>query len=244
MAGAQPGVHAVKLKPVQVPDSLSTPRKFIKWDDESPLAVPVTLALDPNGYILYWKDQNKEMDYLDVSIIRDTRTGRSARLPKDPRLREAINAGAAPDCPLEDRMVTVCYGIDMVNVSFINFAAPSRDVAKEWCDEIFRCATNLLALNHSPSHFLEKCFTKLSFIKDVDNKIPVRNIMKMFAQNKEDRKRVQKALEAAKLPSGPNDRIDTFSFNDFFTFYHNLCGRTEVDAVFHKMYVWKFYFYN
>lgn len=34
------------------------------------------------------------------------------------------------DVPLEDKMVTIVYGIDMVNVQFINFAAISKDVAK------------------------------------------------------------------------------------------------------------------
>ena len=36
----------------------------------------------------------------------------------------------APDCALEDKMLTVCYGCDMVNVSYVNFAAIGRNVAK------------------------------------------------------------------------------------------------------------------
>jgi len=36
----------------------------------------------------------------------------------------------AQDCSLEDKMLTVCYGTDMVNVSFVNFAAIGRNVAK------------------------------------------------------------------------------------------------------------------
>lgn len=35
MAGAQPGVHALQLKRVSVPESLRTGDKFIKWDDVS-----------------------------------------------------------------------------------------------------------------------------------------------------------------------------------------------------------------
>lgn len=35
MAGAQPGVHALKLKPAFVPESLKTGNKFMKWDDVS-----------------------------------------------------------------------------------------------------------------------------------------------------------------------------------------------------------------
>ncbi|VTJ74475.1 Hypothetical predicted protein, partial [Marmota monax] len=33
MAGAQPGVHALQLKPVCVSDSLKKGTKFVKWDD-------------------------------------------------------------------------------------------------------------------------------------------------------------------------------------------------------------------
>ena len=36
----------------------------------------------------------------------------------------------AQDCALEDKLLTVCYGTDMVNVSFVNFAAIGRNVAK------------------------------------------------------------------------------------------------------------------
>ena len=35
MAGARPGVHVVKLKPVQVSESLIAGSKFVKWDDVS-----------------------------------------------------------------------------------------------------------------------------------------------------------------------------------------------------------------
>lgn len=37
MAGAQPGVHALQLKPVCVSDSLKKGTKFVKWDDVSVL---------------------------------------------------------------------------------------------------------------------------------------------------------------------------------------------------------------
>ncbi|CDQ95994.1 unnamed protein product [Oncorhynchus mykiss] len=35
MAGAQPGVHALQLKPVFVSESLRKGNKFMKWDDVS-----------------------------------------------------------------------------------------------------------------------------------------------------------------------------------------------------------------
>ncbi|XP_034383359.1 1-phosphatidylinositol 4,5-bisphosphate phosphodiesterase beta-1-like [Cyclopterus lumpus] len=59
MAGAQPGVHALQLKPVSVPESLRRGNTFMKWDDDSTTVTSVTLTVDPNGYFLYWTDQNK-----------------------------------------------------------------------------------------------------------------------------------------------------------------------------------------
>ena len=48
---------------------------------------------------------------------------------QDPRLRESLVVGAT-DCPLEDKMVTIAYGIDMVNISYISFAATTKAIAQ------------------------------------------------------------------------------------------------------------------
>lgn len=63
------------------------------------------------------------------------------------------------------------------------------------------------------------------------------SIIKIFAQNKEDRKRVEKALDISGIPSGKNDTIsvEKFQYEDFFTFYKNLTQRTEVEKVFMEM---------
>jgi len=45
---------------------------------------------------------------------------------------------------------------------------------QEWTDVIFRCATNLLVLNGSVIQFLEKCYAKLTLVRDNEGKIPVR----------------------------------------------------------------------
>jgi len=42
----------------------------------------VTLKVDKYGFYLHWVDQNNEMDMLDIAIIRDTRTGKYAKIPK------------------------------------------------------------------------------------------------------------------------------------------------------------------
>jgi len=51
------------------------------------------------------------------------------RTLQDPRLRESLMVGAT-DCTLEDKMVTIAYGIDMVNISYISFAATTKAIAQ------------------------------------------------------------------------------------------------------------------
>lgn len=72
---------------------------------------------------------------------------------------------------------------------------------------------------------------------DKNDKIPVKNIIKMVTQNKDDRKKVERALEAAGLPCGKNDAlpVQKFSFEDFFNFYKHLTMRTEVDKIFEQL---------
>lgn len=61
--------------------------------------------------------------------------------------------------------------------------------------------------------------------------------MKMFAQNKDDRKRVEKALDTIGVPSGKNDAIslEKFQYEDFFNFYKTLTVRSEVEKVFSEL---------
>lgn len=46
------------------------------------MATPVTLRVDQFGFYLHWVDQHNEMEMLDIAAIRDTRTGKHAKVPK------------------------------------------------------------------------------------------------------------------------------------------------------------------
>ncbi|XP_062621888.1 1-phosphatidylinositol 4,5-bisphosphate phosphodiesterase classes I and II-like isoform X3 [Saccostrea cucullata] len=186
------------------------------------------------------------MDFLDISYIRDTRTGRYAKVPKgssrrpsapEGKLRDQCMIGPS-DVPTEDKTITICYGKDMTNIEFVNFVCASRDVAREWTEELLKFATNLLALNGSVLSYLEKAHTKLTHVLDVNGRIPVKNIIKMVAKDsRDDKRKVEKALESVGFMAGKNETIDPnkFSFEDFFSFYRHLIGRTEVDKVFDEV---------
>uniref|UniRef100_A0A674C4F5 Phosphoinositide phospholipase C n=1 Tax=Salmo trutta TaxID=8032 RepID=A0A674C4F5_SALTR len=120
MAGAQPGTHALKLKPLIVPDTLKNGSRFMKWDDDLSTVTPITLTVDPHGYFLHWTDQNKETEFLDITHIKDARTGRSTKTPKEAKLRELLDVGNLVG-RIENRLLTIVTGPDMVNITYLNF---------------------------------------------------------------------------------------------------------------------------
>ncbi|KAM6158904.1 1-phosphatidylinositol 4,5-bisphosphate phosphodiesterase beta-3 [Rhynchocyon petersi] len=229
MAGARPGVHALQLEPPTVLETLRRGSKFIKWDEETSSRNLVTLRVDPNGFFLYWTGPNMEVDTLDISSIRDTRTGRYARLPKDPKIREVLGFGG-PDARLEEKLITVVAGPDPVNTTFLNFMAVQDDTAKVWSEELFKLAMNILAQNASRNTFLRKAYTKLKLQVNQDGRIPVKNILKMFSA---DKKRVETALESCGLKFNRSESIrpDEFSLEIFERFLNKLCLRPDIDKI-------------
>ncbi|XP_014251862.1 1-phosphatidylinositol 4,5-bisphosphate phosphodiesterase classes I and II isoform X2 [Cimex lectularius] len=236
MTNAAKAPLAVQLKTLDVPKCMVDGEKVIKWDEDSGVGTPVTLRVDKNGFYLYWLDQNKEMDLLDIATIRDCRTGKQAKIPKDPKLRLNVTMGSSQDL-LEDKTVTLCHGSDFVNLTFINFCCTKKETAQLWTDELLKLAFNLSQLNGSVMKFLLKAHTKLQLSVDKSSKIPIKNIIKMFTQNKEDRKRVKTALESAGISTAKDEVIspEKFSFEEFFNFYKHLTQRTEAEKIFEEL---------
>ncbi|XP_066532606.1 1-phosphatidylinositol 4,5-bisphosphate phosphodiesterase beta-1 [Hoplias malabaricus] len=233
MAGAQPGVHALQLKPVAVSENLKKGSKFMKWEDDSTNVTPVTLRVDPKGFFLHWTDQNKETDLLDISSIKDARTGKYSRTPKETKVREQLGVANMVG-KMENRILTVVTGPDMVNITYLNFMAFQDEVAKEWAEELFSLASNLLAQNLSRESCLEKVYTRLLLQLTPEGGIPVKNIFRVFSA---DRKRVENALEICGLPSGRNDTISLQQFTPdiYRVFLNNICPRKDIDTIFSEI---------
>ncbi|KAM6956654.1 1-phosphatidylinositol 4,5-bisphosphate phosphodiesterase beta-1-like [Aplochiton taeniatus] len=230
MAGAQPGVHALLLQPPCVSATLRSGTNFLKWDEDLSTVTPVTLAVDLHGFYLHWTDQTKETELLDLTLVKDVRTGRSTRTPKEAKLKELLDVGNLVG-RLENRMLTIVTGQDMVNIAYLNFIATQEEEAKVWAEELFSLATNLLShnLNRDPS--LEKAYTKLTLQRNSEGRIPVKNILRLFSS---DRKRVENALESCRLPYGRGDSVpvEDFSLEVYSCFLSNLCPRPELSTVF------------
>ncbi|KAJ0060971.1 hypothetical protein NL108_003292 [Boleophthalmus pectinirostris] len=132
---------------------------------------------------------------------------------------------------MENRMLTVVSGPDMVNITYLNFMAFQEEIAKEWAEELFKLASNLLVQNMSREDCLEKAYTRLKLQLNAEGKIPVKNIFRMFTA---DRKRVETALENCNLPSGRSDSIpqEDFTPEVYTQFLSNICPRSELDHIF------------
>uniref|UniRef100_A0A7N8WQ42 1-phosphatidylinositol 4,5-bisphosphate phosphodiesterase n=1 Tax=Mastacembelus armatus TaxID=205130 RepID=A0A7N8WQ42_9TELE len=151
-------------------------------------------------------------------------------LNDDAKLRELLDVSTLSG-KIENRMLTVVSGPDMVNITYLNFMAFQEETAKEWAEELFNLASNLLVQNTSREACLEKAYTRLKLQLNPDGRIPVKNIFRMFSA---DRKRVETALENCNLPSGRNDSIpqEDFTPEVYNMFLSNICPRPELDHIF------------
>lgn len=208
--------------------------KGMKWDDD--VACPVTVRVDKNGFYIYWVCQKGDTGLLDICTIRDTRTGKYAKMPGSAKLRTSINVGA--NDRLEDKLIQIIYGSEFNNLRELNFSCLNKELAKLWTEELVKLAYNVSAINSCPLTFLKKAHAKLRFMVERGDKLPVKKLTKMFTSNKEERKRIERALELTGLPSSRNDSIliDDFTFDKFLTFYRHLVGRTELEQIFIKLF--------
>ncbi|KAF5902484.1 1-phosphatidylinositol 4,5-bisphosphate phosphodiesterase beta-3-like, partial [Clarias magur] len=190
----------------------------------------VTLRVEREGFFLYWSSgSNMETEIVDISHIRDTRYGKFAKLPKDQKLRERMGLGKG-DGTEESMPVTIAYGNDLVNLTFLNFMAIEEGHAKVWTEELLKLATNLLSLNASRLTFLRKAWTKLTLHATQDGKIPLKHIVKMFS----DKKRVEAALDQCSLLHNKADgiKLEDFTWEKFQSFLNKLSLRSEIDRIF------------
>ncbi|XP_044088208.1 1-phosphatidylinositol 4,5-bisphosphate phosphodiesterase beta-2 isoform X3 [Neovison vison] len=218
------------LLPPKVKAYLSQGERFIKWDDETTIASPVILRVDPKGYYLYWTYQSKEMEFLDITNIRDTRFGKFAKIPKSQKLRDVFNMDF-PDNNFLLKTLTVVSGPDMVDLTFHNFVSYKENVGKSWAEDVLALVKHPLTANASRSTFLDKILVKLKMQLNPEGKIPVKNFFQMFPA---DRKRVEAALSACHLPKGKNDAINPEDFPEsvYKSFLMSLCPRPEIDEIF------------
>ena len=140
---------------------------------------------------------------------------------------------------LEDKTISIAYGTDFVSVNFINFCTHKVDIAQMWAKELWDYVTNYCKpLNISPTLNIMKIHTQLTLLTHKpESPLPVKSIVKYFAQSKEDRRLVEKALDETEFPSSKSDLIkkDHFTYEKFQQFYQKLLTRSDVTDIFSKL---------
>ncbi|KAJ8290553.1 hypothetical protein GJAV_G00014400 [Gymnothorax javanicus] len=203
--------------------------------DEDPFAFESNcfFRVDEFGFFLAWKSEGKEGQVLESSLINSIR---SAVLPKDPKLLTYLEAPGQAESDLENRMICICSGTDLVNLSFMYLLADSSGTAKKWMEGLKSLIHNFRANNVCPMTCLNKHWIKLSFLTNVNGKIPVRSITRTFASGKTE-KGIFQALKDLGLPSGKNDEIEhsAFTFDKFYALTQKICPRTDIEELFRKL---------
>ncbi|CAL8095940.1 unnamed protein product [Calicophoron daubneyi] len=215
-----------------VPDVLQKGAMFDRFDDETGTFEPdCFVRVDPDGFFIYWKTESSESQILELSQISDVRAGSK---PKDEKLT-AIIMERSPGKSW-DRVVTICSGLDLVNITYTHMLAPDAESATYWIQSLRFLTHNTKAANVCPMTQLTKHWIRLTLTVNSKNKIPVRVIMKTFASGRNERVIFQ-SLKELGLPHGKNDDIEpsNFPFEKFYELYHKICPRTDVEDLFKSL---------
>ncbi|GAB0187755.1 1-phosphatidylinositol 4,5-bisphosphate phosphodiesterase beta-4 [Grus japonensis] len=199
-----------------VPSFMQDGAVFDRYEEESFVFESNCLfQVDEFGFFLSWKSEGKEGQVLECSLINSVRFG---AVPKDPKILTALEAVGKSENELEGRIVCVCSGTDLVNISFTFMVAENTEIAKQWVEGLGSIIHNFRANNVSPMTCLKK------------------HITRTFASGKTE-KVIFQALKELGLPSGKNDEIEpaAFTYEKFYELTQKICPRTDIEDLFKKM---------
>uniref|UniRef100_A0A8C0HFU6 1-phosphatidylinositol 4,5-bisphosphate phosphodiesterase n=1 Tax=Buteo japonicus TaxID=224669 RepID=A0A8C0HFU6_9AVES len=217
-----------------VPSFMQDGAVFDRYEEESFVFESNCLfQVDEFGFFLSWRSEGKEGQVLECSLINSVRFG---AVPKDPKILSALEAVGKSESELEGRIVCVCSGTDLVNISFTFMVAENTEIAKQWVEGLGSIIHNFRANNVSPMTCLKKHWMKLAFLTNTNGKIPVRSITRTFASGKTE-KVIFQALKELGLPSGKNDEIEpaAFTYEKFYELTQKICPRTDIEDLFKKI---------
>ncbi|XP_041352770.1 1-phosphatidylinositol 4,5-bisphosphate phosphodiesterase beta-4-like isoform X1 [Gigantopelta aegis] len=220
---------------LDVPEALKNGEIFDCWDEECSTLDPDCLVkVDEYGFFIYWKSEGREGQVLECSQVNDIRLGLATKI-SDPKLVPELEQKGSGS--LESRTVTVCSGLDLVNISYTPMIAHSSEIAREWFDGLRKITLNTKANNVCPMTQLKKHWMKLCFMVNPSGKIPVRSITRTFASGKTQEKMIMQCLKELSLPCGKFDEIEpsAFSFDKFYELYHKICPRTDIEELFREI---------
>ncbi|XP_066524106.1 1-phosphatidylinositol 4,5-bisphosphate phosphodiesterase beta-4 isoform X2 [Hoplias malabaricus] len=217
-----------------VPCCMQEGAYFDRFDEDPFIFEPnCFFRVDIFGVFVTWKSEGKEGQVLECSLINSIR---NTNVPKDPKILSALEAAGKTDNDLEGRIICICSGADLINLSFMYIVAQNIDIAKQWTDSLRSLIHNSRANNVCPMTCLRKHWMRLSFLTNMNGNIPVRSITRTFASGKTE-KVIFQALKDLGLPNGKNDEIEpeAFTFEKFYALTQMICPRTDIEVLFKKL---------
>lgn len=216
---------------IPVPERLQKGDVFDRWDEESSaLESGCLVKVDEFGFFIYWKSEGKEGQVLEISQVNDIRLGLPPKI-NDPKV--IIDLEQKGTGGLEARTVTICSGLDFVNINYTPMIAREPETAKAWFQGLRKLTPNTKANNICPMTSLKKHWMKLCFMVNPSGKIPVRSITRTFASGRTE-KMIMQCLKDLGLPGGKSEEIEisAFTFEKFYELYHKICPRTDIEDLF------------
>ncbi|XP_055878716.1 1-phosphatidylinositol 4,5-bisphosphate phosphodiesterase beta-4-like isoform X1 [Biomphalaria glabrata] len=219
---------------IPVPEVLQIGCVFDIWDEEySVYESNCMVKVDEYGFFICWKSEGREGQVLECSQVNDIRLGLAPKVSDTKVLADILEKSPHS---LDSRTVTVCSGLDLVNITYTLLIARDPDVAKVWFEGLRKITLNTKANNVCPMTQLKKHWIKLCCMVNPSGKIPVRGITRTFASGKTE-KMVMSSLKDLGLPSGKGDEIDPglFTFDKFYELYHMICPRSDIEDLFKSL---------
>ncbi|KAJ8667031.1 hypothetical protein QAD02_008693 [Eretmocerus hayati] len=219
---------------IEVPEALRNGCVFDRWTEEkdnTEIELNCTFKVDEYGFFIYWQSEGKDGDVIELCQVSDIRAG---GIPKDPKLYDKLWSKHGE--LLEERSLTICSGVDYVNINYQHVVCPDATIAKTWLDGIRSITHNVKANNVCPLTCLKKHWMRLRMLVDPNGKVPVKVVARTFASGKTE-KLVYQCLSDLGLPSGKNDVIepDDFTFDAFYALYHKICPRNDIEELFQSI---------
>ncbi|KAL8559637.1 1-phosphatidylinositol 4,5-bisphosphate phosphodiesterase beta-4 [Nucella lapillus] len=219
---------------IPVPEPLQAGEIFDCWDEECGIFEPNCLVkVDEYGFFIYWKSEGREGQVLECSQVNDIRLGMVLKI-NDPKILAELQEQS--DHSVDLRTVTICSGLDLVNITYTPMVSRDPETAKIWFDGLRKITLNTKANNVCPMTQLKKHWMKLCFMVNPNGKIPARSITRTFASGKTE-KMIMSCLKELGLPSGKFEEIEpaSFTFEKFYDLYHKICPRSDIEELFKEL---------
>ncbi|GMT12242.1 hypothetical protein PFISCL1PPCAC_3539 [Pristionchus fissidentatus] len=197
--------------------------------------------VDDCGFFLYWHCDGKDSQLIDLATVWEVRTGgpsdKSRVLCEMGGGEVATGASKEKNEAIEERLVWLSHGTDLVNPNHLFLLGEDPEVAKTWRQALNDIIRHTRIKFVCPTTNLIKNWRRLCLATNERRKIPIKNIIRLFEAGKPE-KMVQKCMTDLGL-GGDKEReeldVELFTFDKFLRLYHKICPRTDVQELFVKL---------